>query len=254
MGIELEETLSRELHEVAGRLAVPPMPALPAHDSSGGRRPSSRTWVPPVLVAAATIVVLAVVGLLAAREGGHDLQPAPSPGPTVSQTPSRAADPDPQPHRGKIQDPDGSMPRTGPGVTVTLADAPEKVIGSTELDPNVLLVHQQDIRAVMKAMWEAGATAVTVQGQRVVSASDITCEGDTVIIDGVPYPQPFRISAVGDQDALLAAIDGDPYLTVYRQQAADPAISVGWDLRSEPSITAPAYDGVLDLDAGPRRD
>lgn len=248
MGIELEETLSRELHEVADLLAVPAMPALPAHAASGGRRPRRRAWEPQVLVAAATIVVVAVVGLLAAQEGGHDLQPAPSPGPSVSQPPpSHSGDPDTQRRRGRLQDPDGSIPRTGPGVTVTLTDAPKGVVDSTTLDLNYLVVHQQDIRAVMNAMWGAGATAVTVQGQRVVRTTDIRCKGDTVIVDGVPYPQPFRISAVGDQDSLRAAIDSDPYLKVYRQQAADPAISVGWDLRSEPSITAPAYGGVLDL-------
>jgi uncharacterized protein YlxW (UPF0749 family) len=259
MGIELEEVLSRELHEVADRLAVPSMPALSSHASSGGRRPSRRASEPPLLFAAATIVVLAVVGLLAVQEGGRDLQPAPSPRPTVSPTPpGRANDSEVQRYQRRIEklkDPAGLVPRTGPGVTVTLSDAPEEVINSTTHNLNYLVVHQQDIRSVINAMWKAGATAVTVQGQRVVSTTDIKCEGDAVILQGVPYPQPYRISAVGDQDSLLAAIDSDPYLEVYRQQAADPTLSIGWDLQLEPSITAPAYDGLLNLNyAEPRRD
>ncbi|MCB0894274.1 MAG: DUF881 domain-containing protein [Nocardioides sp.] len=256
MGIEMEETLSRELHEVADRLAVPPMPSLPSHASNGGQ-PSRRAWEPP-LVAAATIVVLAVVGLLALQEGGHDPQPAPPPGPAASQAPpSRADDPEGQRHQRRIerlQDPAGQVPRTGPGVTVTLSDAPEEVISSTTHDLNFLVVHQQDIRSVVNAMWKAGAIAVTVQGQRVVSTAEITCEGNAVILQGMPYSQPYRVSAVGDQDSLLAAIDSDPDLKVYRQQAADPEISIGWDLQLEPSITAPAYEGQLDLNDGePRR-
>ena len=53
--------------------------------------------------------------------------------------------------------------------------------------------------------------------------------------------------AVGDPAALTAAIDSDPYLEVYRQQAANPDIAVGWDLRTESSLTAPAYNGLLNL-------
>nr|WP_218851575.1 DUF881 domain-containing protein [Nocardioides panaciterrulae] len=147
----------------------------------------------------------------------------------------------------KLKDPAGLVPRSGPGVTVTLSDAPEDVINSTTRDLKYLVVHQQDIQAVVNAMWTAGATAVTVQGQRIVSTTGIKCEGNAVQLQGVPYSQPYVISAVGDQAALLGAIDGNPYLQLYRAQAADPTISVGWDLQLESDITAPAYDGLLDL-------
>ena len=96
-------------------------------------------------------------------------------------------------------------------------------------------------------MWQAGATAVTVQGQRVVTTTGIKCEGNAVQLQGVPYSQPYEISAVGDPVALLDAIDRDVYLQLYREQAAQPDIAVGWELEVEDSITAPAYDGLLDL-------
>lgn len=147
-----------------------------------------------------------------------------------------------------LKDPAGLVPRTGPGVTVTLSDAPEDVINNSSVEVKYLIVHQQDIQAVVNAMWKAGATAVTVNGQRVVTTTGIKCEGNSVQLQGVPYPQPYVISAVGDQAALLTSIDSDEYLQVYREQAADPSISVGWDLQLEDSITAPAYDGLLSLD------
>ena len=147
----------------------------------------------------------------------------------------------------ELKDPAGLEPRTGPGLTITLSDAPEDVINSTTGNVNLLLVHQQDIQAVVNALWKGGATAVTVEGQRIVSTTGIKCEGNAVQLQGVPYPQPYEIQAVGDQGALLTAIDDDPYLQAYREQAADPAISVGWDLQFESSVTAPAYDGLLDL-------
>ena len=39
----------------------------------------------------------------------------------------------------------------------------------------------------------------------------------------------------------------DDYLNVYRDQANDPDISVGWALDVDDSLTAPAFDGLLDL-------
>ena len=146
-----------------------------------------------------------------------------------------------------LKDPAGLQPQTGPGVTVTLRDAPEDVIRNTSLDRNLLVVHQQDIQAVVNAMWKSGATAVTVQGQRIVSTTGIKCEGNAVQLQGVPYSQPYRISAVGDQTALVNAIDSDSYLQIYRQQADDPRIQIGWSMTPQASVTAPAYDGLLDL-------
>jgi len=108
-------------------------------------------------------------------------------------------------------------------------------------------VHQQDIQAVVNAMWKGGAVAVTIQGQRVVSTTGIRCIGNSVQLQGVPYSQPYRISAVGDVGALTAAIADDPYLQVYRADAADPDINVGWDEDVEDNLTAPAYNGLTDL-------
>jgi len=147
----------------------------------------------------------------------------------------------------RLRDPAGLVERRGPGVTIVLSDAPEDVINSTTGDVNPLLVHQQDIQAVVNALWKGGASAVTIQGQRVVSTTGIKCEGNSVQLQGFPYPQPYVIQAVGDQAALSAAVDDDSYVQAYRGDAEDPDISVGWDFTLENELTAPGYDGLLDL-------
>jgi uncharacterized protein YlxW (UPF0749 family) len=147
----------------------------------------------------------------------------------------------------RLSDPAGLEPRRGPGITIVLSDAPEDVINSTTGDVNPLLVHQQDIQAVVNALWKGGASAVTIQGQRVVSTTGIKCFGSSVQLQGVPYPPPYVISAIGDQAALLAAVDNDSYIDAYRDDAADPDISVGWDLQLENALEAPGYDGLTDL-------
>lgn len=147
----------------------------------------------------------------------------------------------------RLEDPAGLKEHSGAGITVTLSDAPEDVIDAAAGDKNLLVVHQQDIQAVVNAMWKGGATAVVLQGQRIITTTGIKCEGNSVVIQGVPYPQPYVIEAVGDVGDLTAALSEDNYLRVYREQADDPDIAIGWQLDIEDKITAPPYDGVLDL-------
>jgi uncharacterized protein YlxW (UPF0749 family) len=146
-----------------------------------------------------------------------------------------------------MRGPAGLLPQVGPGVTVTLSDAPHGAGAGSAENPNLLLVHQQDIQAVVNAMWKGGASAITIQGQRVVSTTGIRCIGNSVQLQGVPYSQPYVISAVGDPTRLTDAITRDSYLQVYRADAADPDIAVGWNEQVEDKITAPAYDGLLGL-------
>jgi uncharacterized protein YlxW (UPF0749 family) len=148
-----------------------------------------------------------------------------------------------------LRDPAGLEPREGPGISVTLSDAPPEVVDKAddELDRNLLVVHQQDIQAVVNAMWAGGATAVTIEGQRVITTTGIKCEGNAVQLQGIPYPQPYDIKAVGDPTAIQAALDADPAVNGFREDAADPAIQVGWELGVEDHVEAPAYEGLLDV-------
>ncbi len=140
--------------------------------------------------------------------------------------------------------PAGLEPVTGPGITVTLSDAPEDVINSSSRNLNLLVVHQQDIQAVVNAMWRGGAVGISVQDQRLVSTTGIKCEGNAVQLDGVPFAQPYVITAVGDQVELLRAIEEDSFLATYREQALLPDIAVGWNLESHVEITVPGYTGL----------
>ena len=153
----------------------------------------------------------------------------------------------------KLEDPAGMVPQTGPGVTVTLTDSdPELADDAAQnadsgLDVNWFLVHQQDIQAVVNAMWKGGAKAVTVQGKRIISTTGIKCVGNSVTLQGRPYSPPYVITGVGDQGEIINAIQEDSYLQEYRAQSERPEIAIGWDLALEDEVTAPAYDGLLDL-------
>jgi uncharacterized protein YlxW (UPF0749 family) len=137
---------------------------------------------------------------------------------------------------------------TGEGLTITMSDAPDSLIQQASGDDaSRMVVHQQDVQAVVNALWHGGAEAVTIAGQRIISTTGIKCTGSTITLQGVPYPQPFVIEAVGDISTLMSTLDEDSYVSLYRAQAADPTIAIGWDLSSSYDITAPAYAGLRDL-------
>jgi uncharacterized protein YlxW (UPF0749 family) len=147
-----------------------------------------------------------------------------------------------------LRGPAGRLPVSGPGITVTLADAPREVRESSAQDINLLVVHQQDIQAVVNAMWEAGSDAVTIQGQRVVTTTGIKCAGSSVELNGIYYSQPYVISAVGDTQRLLSTINTDDYISRYRSDSEQEDIAVGWALDFETRIEAPAYAGLVNLE------
>lgn len=148
----------------------------------------------------------------------------------------------------QLKGPAGLTPRSGSGLTITLSDAPDEItdpIPTDQLEP--YLVHQQDVQAVVNALWAGGATAVTIQGQRVITTTGIKCSGSTIQLQGVPYPEPYVIEAVGDIDDLLSAIDSDRAVNTYRDYAEDPDYRLGWSLDASSDIEAAAYDGLRDL-------
>lgn len=144
----------------------------------------------------------------------------------------------------------GFTPISGPGVTVTLNDAPKSEIdraqqtGSIPVD--LLLVHQQDIQAVVNALWSGGATGISVQGQRLITTTGIKCVGNTVVLQGVPYAPPYVIRAVGNVSALTNALDTSEYVTLYKTFTRAPYL-LGWDMTTSSRLDLPAYTGTSDL-------
>lgn len=137
---------------------------------------------------------------------------------------------------------------TGPGLRVSLDDAPRPEGGEAASDnPDDLVVHQQDLQAVVNALWAGGADAMTLMGQRIVSTSAVRCVGNTVVLHGQVYGPPFVVEAIGDPAAMRASLDAAPGVAFFRTFV--DRFGLGYDVSSEGSLTLPAYDGTLDLPA-----
>jgi uncharacterized protein YlxW (UPF0749 family) len=113
----------------------------------------------------------------------------------------------------------GLDPMHGPGLVVTLNDAQRDAEGRFPRDatPDDLVVHQQDIQAVLSALWSSGAEGIQVQDQRIIGTSAPRCVGNTLLLNGRTYSPPYVITAIGDAPAMQAALAAAPLVTLYKQ-------------------------------------
>jgi len=134
----------------------------------------------------------------------------------------------------------------GPAITVRLNDAPRRPDGTRPAGrPDDLVVHQQDVQAVVNAMWAGGAEAMTIMNVRVISTSAVRCVGNTLLLDGRVYSPPFVVTAIGDPDRMRQALDASEGVQLFRQAAAD--FGLGYEVKVEGDVTVPAYDGSIAL-------
>lgn len=129
---------------------------------------------------------------------------------------------------------------SGPGMRVTLTDAPADVKPPGVGDDS-LVVHQQDIQAVVNALWAGGAEAMTIQGQRVIATTGIKCVGNTVVLHGIPYAPPYVIEAIGDGESMQAALDESPAVGIYRQYTE--AYGLGYEAETADNLELPSFSG-----------
>jgi uncharacterized protein YlxW (UPF0749 family) len=135
----------------------------------------------------------------------------------------------------------------GTAVTVTLNDAPRAADGSLPRGATAddIVVHQQDVQAVVNALWSGGAEAMTIMGVRVISTSAVRCVGNTLLLQGRVYSPPFVITAIGDPTAMRTALDASQGVSIYREDA--DAWGLGYQVVNEGDVTLPAYDGSISL-------
>ncbi|SDS61849.1 DUF881 domain-containing protein [Microlunatus soli] len=138
----------------------------------------------------------------------------------------------------------GLAPVAGPSLTVTLDDAPSDV-AADGVDEDLLVVHQQDIQSIVNLLWAGGAEAMTIQGQRVISTTGIKCVGNTVVLHGVPYAPPYRISAIGDQERLRQTLEQSEFVRIYQQYV--DRFRLGYRVDTKTEARFPAYRGALNL-------
>ncbi|MGW6717064.1 MULTISPECIES: DUF881 domain-containing protein [Streptomyces] len=142
----------------------------------------------------------------------------------------------------------GTTEITGDSVSVTLNDAPPDATanpGYPEPQPNDLVIHQQDLQAVVNALWQGGARGIQVMDQRLISTSAVRCVGNTLILQGRVYSPPYKVTAVGDPGKLKQALNSSTAIQNYLLYVK--AYGLGWKVDEDEAVTLPGYSGTVDL-------
>lgn len=96
------------------------------------------------------------------------------------------------------------LPVEGQGIVIKMDDS-TKIAKSGE-NPNVYLIHDDDILRVINELRAAGAEAVSINGQRLVATSEIRCAGPTLSVNNVRSAPPYEIRAIGEKKSLENSI------------------------------------------------
>lgn len=89
----------------------------------------------------------------------------------------------------------GIGPARGPGVEVIADDAPD-----AHHDRNKVL--DSDLQKLVNGLWQAGAEAISINGERLTVLSAIRHAGSAITVNFTSLSRPYRILAIGNPDRL----------------------------------------------------
>ncbi|VBB06215.1 Hypothetical protein LUCI_1431 [Lucifera butyrica] len=98
----------------------------------------------------------------------------------------------------------GVVALKGPGVLVSIDDSKRPTKPGE--NPNLYLIHDDDILKVINELRAAGAEAISINDQRLVATSEIRCAGPTLSVNNTRYSPPYEIRAIGDPQTLESSL------------------------------------------------
>ena len=128
---------------------------------------------------------------------------------------------------------------TGTGVKIELNDGNATAITNPFISISDLLVHDGDLINVVNELFNSGAEAVSINGQRIVSTTAIECDGNVIKVNGTKIGAPFEITAIGYPEQLAGI--GRPGGTIELLESRGVIVT----LNKQNSVTIPKYSGTI---------
>ncbi len=121
----------------------------------------------------------------------------------------------------------------GPGVRVVVDDAP-----NATSDRNKVL--DADLQKLVNGLWEAGAEAISVNGQRVTNLSSIRQAGLAINLNYRPLTAPYTVLAIGNAKTLPSRFaettHGATWFDLQQQ------VGLRFEMKADRSLVLPAAD------------
>ena len=137
----------------------------------------------------------------------------------------------------------GMVAVEGPGLIVTIDDS--KIVAKNGENPNLYIIHDDDLLRVINELRAAGAEALSINGQRLISTSEIRCAGPTLSVNNVRSAPPYEISVIGDKKNLANALKmrGGVVETL-------KVWGIMLDIKESDNVIVPAYKGSFQFKYG----
>ena len=149
----------------------------------------------------------------------------------------------------------GATAVEGPGIKLVVDDAkdtdqggggPRESTGFADTGR----VRDRDMQRVVNGLWQSGAEAVSINGQRLTALSAIRAAGDAILVDNRPLVPPYTVLAVGDgkklADAFQDSADGQ-YL-----QALQESFDIRTSISAQEKVRLPAAPSLIVRTAEPQ--
>lgn len=125
----------------------------------------------------------------------------------------------------------------GKGLVIILKDNPNVTLDTIISSANDFIVHDEDLKMIVNELKNSGAEAISINGERIVQTTSITCVGTVIQINNKRLNSPFEIKAIGNPESLYAVNRLGGYLDKIRSYVS---VEVKKD-----NVEIPKYTGVF---------
>jgi len=137
----------------------------------------------------------------------------------------------------------GSVDVKGKGIVITVADNSNVTSQTVGVFDNIsnYLIHDKDLLTLVNELKNAGAEAISINDERIINTTAITCDGNVILINDNKISSPFIIKAIGSQEAILGAIQRPGG---YLEKLEDYGLVTS--VERQDNIAIYKYNGIID--------
>lgn len=92
----------------------------------------------------------------------------------------------------------------GPGIRLIIGDNEERQLIGENIQDDI--IHDSEVQIILNDLKNAGAEAISINGERLIYRSEVKCGGPIIRINGRSSANPFVIDVIGDPKLLYSSV------------------------------------------------